>query len=355
MNKLTLAVAGGRKTQSIIERCVTSPKGRRILVLTYTRANQDQLTSRLLVHRPLDATVDIQGWFGFLLGHWIRPYLPRRFPGRRLTGFDFPGNPGRYAVGEHRFLDKNGKAYRLHLAQLAFETNEASSGSAIDRLSGIYDEIHIDEAQDLNGYDLEVMIKLINSSINLYMVGDVRQAILLTNAQEPKHNSYKGINIKKWFDKLSAAGLLEIEHQTITFRSNQLIADFADNLFDANFGFSPTISANTTDSEHRGLFAVASEHARSYLETFNPMCLRYMKTSATSLELPFQNIGISKGLEAEHVLIAPTGNMIQYLSNGKKLEPLASCYLYVAATRARSSVAFVCDRPKSLGLPIWTP
>jgi hypothetical protein len=355
MNKLTLAVAGGRKTQSIIDRCVAAPRGRRILVVTYTMANQDQLRSRLLFHRPLEATVDVQGWFGFLLGHWVRPYLPRKFPGRRLTGFDFPGDPGRYATGENRFLDQSGRAYKLHLAQLALETNDASSGAVVDRLSRLYDEIHIDEVQDLNGYDLEVLAQLMNSTIDLYLVGDVRQAILHTNPQERRHKPYKGLNIKKWFDEQEFAGNLEIEYQATTYRSNQTIADFADGLFDAGLGFAPTISVNVAGTGHDGLFAVATEHAPSYLETFDSMCLRRMKTSARSLELPFRNIGVSKGLESQHVLVAPTDNVVKYLRNGKTLEPSAACYLYVAVTRASASVGFVCDRPESLRLPVWAP
>jgi superfamily I DNA/RNA helicase len=355
MNKLTLAVAGGRKTQSIIDRCLAAPRGRRILVVTYTMANQDQLKSRLSRHRPMEATVDVQGWFGFLLSHWVRPYLPKRFPGRRLTGFDFPGDPGRYATGENRFLDQAGRAYKLHLAQLALETDGASSGSVVDRLTNLYDEIHIDEVQDLNGYDLEVLARLMNSTIDLNLVGDVRQAILHTNPQERRHKPYKGLNIKKWFEEQEFAGNLEIEHQATTYRSIQTIADFADGLFDPSLGFAPTVSVNAIATGHDGLFAVATEHARPYLETFDAMCLRRMKTSAKSLELPFRNIGVSKGLESQHVLVAPTDNVTKYLRNGKALEPSAACYLYVAVTRARASIAFVCDRPELLRLPIWTP
>jgi DNA helicase II / ATP-dependent DNA helicase PcrA len=55
MNRLTLAVAGGRKTQSIIDHCANAPAGRRILVLTYTRINQQELRARLSKVRPLQA------------------------------------------------------------------------------------------------------------------------------------------------------------------------------------------------------------------------------------------------------------------------------------------------------------
>ena len=110
MNRLTLAVAGGRKTQSIVDGYLEAPRSRPILVLTYTQNNQRELVSRLARHRPLQAHVEVQGWFSFLLGHWVRPYLPAKLPGRRLRGLNFEGDPGRFAMGEKKFLDGEGKA-----------------------------------------------------------------------------------------------------------------------------------------------------------------------------------------------------------------------------------------------------
>jgi DNA helicase II / ATP-dependent DNA helicase PcrA len=143
MNRVTLAVAGGRKTQSIVDECVQAGDGRRILIVTYTQLNQQELLARLAVHRPLVAQVEVQGWFSFLMGHWVRPYLPLVFPGRRLKGLNFEGDPGRFAAGERRCLDTEGRAYKRHLAHLAIDTSTASRGGVIDRLSRIYGAIYI--------------------------------------------------------------------------------------------------------------------------------------------------------------------------------------------------------------------
>jgi DNA helicase-2/ATP-dependent DNA helicase PcrA len=355
MNKLTLAVAGGRKTQSIVDRCASAPRGRRILVLTYTQMNQRELLARLARHRPLDAFVEVEGWFSFLLGHWVRPYLPTKFAGRRLRGLNFEGDPGRYAKDAARYLDADGRAYRRHLAHLAVETNEASAAAVVDRLSRIYDEIYVDEVQDLNGYDLEVLSTLMHSSIDLHLVGDVRQALIVTNTQDPKHKQYKGTNIKKWFDIQSAAGLVEINHQSTTWRSNQIIADFADSVFDDSWGFEKTISMNRQTTGHDGVFAIATEHVGAYVRLFRPLCLRHSIASMKNLDLRFLNIGLAKGMGVDRVLIGPTKGMVDFLQRGFKLDETPSCSLYVAVTRARASVAFVSDDPHGLGLPIWTP
>jgi len=355
MNSLTLAVAGGRKTQSIVDRCRTAPKGRQILVLTYTQNNQRELVSRLARYRPLEAGVEVQGWFSFLLGHWVRPYLPARFPGRRLRSLNFDGDPGRYATGESKFLDSDGRVYKRHLAQLALETHRASASAVLNRLSRIYQEIHIDEVQDLNGYDLEILTELMTSPIDLNLVGDVRQALIQTNIRDPKNKQYKGIRIKDWFEKQKRHGKLDIFHETITWRSNQLIADFADTIFDDNWGFSRTISQNTDVTGHDGIFALSPEHVDEYVTRYRPLCVRYSANCCKSLDLPFINIGIAKGLSVPRVLIGPTTGMIDFLQKDKPMDETPSCSLYVAVTRARFSVAFVAENPTRLGLTVWTP
>jgi len=355
MNRLTLAVAGGRKTQGVVDECAAAPAGHRILVLTYTVANQHEIRTRLATRAPIQAQVHVQGWFSFLLGHWIRPYLPRQFPNRRLSGLNFDGDPGIYATGVCRFLDEGGRAYKLHLAQLAIMTSSASGGAVLDRLLRMYDEIYVDEVQDLNGYDLEILLTLLSLPIDLVMVGDVRQALLLTNPRERKNSQYKGIQVKKWFDERAAAGLLDITQAATTWRSNQIIADFADSIFDDSWGFEKTTSINNGVTGHDGVFVVRPEHVDAYMPLFQPLCLRHNANSARSLGLPFMNFGIAKGRTCERVLIAPTGVISDFLRLGKQLEDLAACSLYVAVTRARASVAFVSDVADTIDFPEWTP
>lgn len=350
-----LSVAGGRKTQSIVEECAAALPERRILVLTYTQTNQQALRSRLDGVRPLRARVEVLGWFSFLMAHWVRPYLPLHFPGRRLRGLNFEGDPGIYATGRVRFLDGEQRAYRLHLAQLAVDVSEACGGAVIDRLTRIYDAIHIDEVQDLDGYDLEVLELLLDAPIDLALVGDVRQALLATNPREPKNKQYKGPEIKKWFDKQATAGRLAIAHSSQTWRCNQTIADFADRIFDASWGFPPTESHTTKKTGHDGVFALARTDAAEYVETFEPLCLRHNAGSARGVDLPFENIAVAKGRDVERVLIWATERMEKFLDDGIMLEGTPCCELYVAVTRARASVAFVLKKPEDCSVPVWRP
>lgn len=354
MNRLDLAVAGGRKTQGIVDRCAASD-GEQILVVTYTLANQKELRDRLAAKGPLAAQVEVQGWFSFLLNHWVKPYLPRLFAGRRLRGLNFDGDPGMYAKGEGRFLDGEGRAYALHLAQLAFQTAEVSGGAVCNRLGRIYDQIYVDEVQDLNGWDLEVVLALAKSEVDLSMVGDVRQALLLTNPRDQKNSQYKGVQIKKWFDLLESKGLLEVTHSSTTWRCNQALADFADSIFGEDWGFEKTTSKSGVETGHDGVFVVHPDNLDAYMVTFEPRCLRHSAASAKDLTLPFINFGIAKGMSVDRVLIAPTGPMTEFLRKGKPLEDQSASALYVAVTRARCSVAFVTEHAKKIELDEWTP
>src|SRR5690554_2739764 len=156
-NYLTLAVAGSRKTQGVVEHCASLSVGQRVLVLTYTQANQAELRKRLAEHAGDHLGVEVLGWFTFLLRHFARPFVPFKFPSERVLGFNFDGRPHRMAKGKSRFLDSRGAVYGCELGRLSHELVAASEGKLVRRLECLYDEIIIDEVQDLSAYDWEIV------------------------------------------------------------------------------------------------------------------------------------------------------------------------------------------------------
>ena len=343
MNRTILAGAGGRKTQSIIDDCVSCPEHRRILVLAYTTASQDELTARLQATGVRNNRVEVMGWFSFLLNHFVRPYLPLLYEGRRLAGLNFDGDPGRFAKGESRFLDEEDRAYKLHLAKLAYDVMTVSGGGVIDRMEHIYDEIFIDEVQDLGGWDLDLLESLLRSSFKITMVGDMRQALLSTNVRDPKNKKYRREKIIDWFQAMERKQILQIEQKPTTYRSNQVISAFSDSIFDPSLGYERTVSASTEKHSHTGLFTVRESDAAEYAKSFGALCLRHSKLVAKNLDLPFVTFGVSKGRTVDHVLIYPTTKVLKFLADGSWLEGSAACSLYVGVTRAKHSVAFITD------------
>jgi superfamily I DNA/RNA helicase len=354
-SRLTLAVAGSGKTRSIVDQCLARPAGERVLVLTYTRNNQNELSARFDREAGDDHNIVVSGWFSFLLGCFVRPFLPYVYPGRRLRGFDFKSEHqrGKSVDRYDRYFNAAGQARKAHLPQLAVRINEASGGAPLRNIARLYDHIYIDEVQDLCGYDLEILRLLIDCGIRLTMIGDVRQAVIATNVQEPKHGKYKFMGIWDWFREQEKAGRIEIHQSRETWRCRPEVALFADGLFSSEFGFEATISKNPIVSGHDGVFLVREGDLAAYILEYSPLVLRQSANSARGKDFDFMNFKASKGLAAEHVLIWPTANIRNLISSGRALERQAAAELYVAVTRARQSVALVIDQPGTSAIPFW--
>ncbi|MBF6097828.1 ATP-dependent helicase [Nocardia cyriacigeorgica] len=355
MNELTIAVAGARKTQGIVDSCA-SPNGRRILVLALTQANQHELATRIKSANPLAENVEILGWYSFLLRHFIRPYLPLLFAGRRLNGFNYEGEPGRYASGEDRYFDNEGRAYQRYLASLACKVHEASQGSVVDRLEHIYTDIYIDEAQDIGGWSLEVLDILFASKLDVHLVGDMRQALISTDPRDRKHRQFKAEKVIDWYRIRERKNVLAIKEQNYTYRSNQVIADLSDRVFDPSHGYSATISYCTETNAHSGLFRVHPSDVAEYFSLFQPLCVHWRSDLGRQHDLPYITFGKSKGLTTEHVLILPTAKFKAFLKDGTYLDGRTACSFYVGVTRAIHSAAFILDKNDvAPGLQQWLP
>jgi DNA helicase II / ATP-dependent DNA helicase PcrA len=355
VNHLTLAVAGSRKTQGIIEHCASLSLERRVLVLTYTQANQEELISRLKQYAGDHHHVEVMGWFTFLLRHFAKPFLPFKFAGQRVLGFNFEGRPYFKAAGVSRFLDPNGNIYGCELGRLAHELIAESKGALMRRLECIYDEILIDEVQDLSAHDWEIIDVLLHSSIDIHMVGDIRQSVLSTNPRSSKNAKYSYAGAIKWARERESQGLLEIVESRTTWRCHPMIAKFSDSIFDPSWRFPETHSMNEYVTNHDGVFLIGTNHVSEYVRLFKPQCLRYNISSGKAFDLYYLNFKVSKGMTYERVLIVPTTPIAKFIASGTYLEPNSASSFYVAVTRAKQSVAIVLDKAGSSLLPCWSP
>lgn len=355
-NHLCLAVAGARKTQGIVDACAAAPKDERILVLTYTTANQAELRARLAACAGDHPNVEVVGWFSFLISNFARPFLPFVFPGKHVRGFDYQSPPQMYAgVGAwSRYFNSEDEVRKVHLPQLAMRVEEASKGAGIRRLERVYDRIFIDEVQDLCGYDLDVLELLMLSKIPVEMVGDIRQAILATNQRERKNKKYMYMGIWEWFRAAENAGRVRISQRTQTWRCGPQIATLADSMFDDSWGFEATESLNNTATGHDGVMLLKPEDVEAYVSRYAPLVLRHSMASAKEFDhLKPMNFGDSKGLGRERVLILPTSAIEAFLQKGKTLTEAQAARFYVAVTRAQQSVAIVSSETGQSLLPFW--
>lgn len=337
-NFAIIAAAGSRKTQFIVEQALAEPNNR-ILITTYTNENKRQITSRLAhLNGVAPSNVTVAGWFTFLINECARPYQRAVIDQPNLIGaLNFDGERNRYTPRSNArsfFLDSSYNMYRDTVSRFVCDAERATGGLVTKRLSEMLDHIYVDELQDLVGYDLEFLDLLMDSSVDLTIVGDPRQCTYSTN-DSPKYKKYRGAGLLDWFSERKTKCALETRQEC--FRCNQAICDFADALYP---NLPPTTSRNTDVTGHDGIVFVRSSEVLNYVREHSPVVLRDNKKVDT-LGLPAINFGVSKGSTYGRVLIFPTNPMLKYLAS-KDLKVVGSKdRLYVAVTRARHSVAFV--------------
>lgn len=337
-----MCAAGGGKTTRIVDQAIAESTFRSALI-TYTRNNEKEIERKFYEHGPaIPSRVEVMTWFTFLLRELARPYR-RVLHSQRIEGYRWEEgrsvpfvpetNTAAHYFAEGRFI------YSDKVSKFICKCDQVSNGAVMCRLAKRFDHIFIDEIQDLAGYDLDVLELILNAGIKLSMVGDHRQAILRTN-QAKKNATFAGVNIVKKFQQWDKGGLAALSYEQNTYRCHQHIADLGDSFFPNE---PLTKSLNTTTTGHDGVFIVPNAKVKAYVQEYAPQILRLDKKTACH-DLDAMNFGESKGLSFDRALIFPHGLGKKWLGTGKLTHVEKSVTkLYVGATRARYSVAFVFD------------
>lgn len=353
-DEVVIACAGSGKTTYLLERALADPS-KRVLIITYTNENFGEINRRLWESSGGEQShVETMTVFEFLLRECIKPYQTYKAGIAQIRSVNFVSERSRSAKKadfEKYYLDRSSNVYRDAASDLACVLNSASDGKVVGRLEAIYDMILIDEMQDLAGWDLEFVKLLLDSSIELTLVGDPRQSVYFTN-QSAKNKNKKGAGIVDWIDERVRAGDCKKSEHSHSHRCVQTICDFADALFP---GLPATTSQNSDTTGHDGVFLVAESHLEAYRAAFDPQELRWDKRSKTAGPKA-KNFGLVKGLTFARVLIHPTGPIMKYVEDATPLADGSVSKFYVGVTRARQSVAILTDKSTTTsGIPFWMP
>lgn len=312
-------------------------------LVTFTRNNAAEIERKLYERVPaIPRSIERATWFSFLLREVVRPYRPVLYDQRIdglcwVNGTSAPFSNER-DIGQHYFANAR-LIYSDKIAKFACVCERESGGAVLRRLAQRFDHIYIDEIQDMAGYDLDLLERMLRAGIQLTMIGDHRQATYSTHNSR-RNASYARSDIAKKFREWKKAGLVTISYERQTHRCHQAIATLADTMYPDE---PPTESLNTRETGHDGVFVVKRAGVAQYLQTFHPQVLRLNRT--TRCEVPSaMNFGESKGLTFDRVLIFPHGGATRWLKSGD-LECIMGSLakMYVGVTRARQSVAFVFD------------
>ena len=344
-NKLVIAAAGSGKTTFLVKEALAKRSGR-ILITTYTQANEEEIIRKFIkLNQCVPENVTIQTWFSFLLQHGVRPYQGFKYK-NDIIGLILVNGQSAQGTTEsdtqRHYFSKSKKIFSDKLSKFVVKCNEKSNGLVMDRLSRIYSDIFIDEVQDLAGYDWDLLRLFLDSDINILLVGDPRQATYSTN-NSSKNKKFKKSSFVDFFTDDSIDIEIDDSSLTTNHRSCPAICDLSNKLFP---DFQKTDSGNSAKTDHDGVFLIKSGDVTSYLSLYKPIQLRdSSKATVVDENCKIMTFGKSKGLEFDRVLIYPTNPIIAWLKdNNNELAPTSRSKLYVALTRARSSVGIVYDQ-----------
>lgn len=354
-NRIIIACAGAGKTTRLVAEALNN-RDRRIAIVTYTNNNTREIGKRFAKKNSgVPKHVDVMTWFGFLLRECARPYQRSKYDEKRIESIRFVNRQSTRGIAEaktrHYYFAGGHLIYSDKLAQFVVECEKESSKAVTARLGQIYTDVFIDEFQDLAGWDLEVIRMLLQSGIRVTLVGDPRQHIYSTNPSR-KNKHYLGIAVVKLAEIWKKDGLCSLEHMNATHRCNGPICALSNRLWPGMDAMTP-LRNDATD--HDGVFLVAENLVKEYIDRFKPQVLRHDRR-AERYGCEALNFGLAKGLQFKRVLIVPTLPIKRYLGDGA-LRHVAEARdkLHVAVTRASYSVAFVFDGQSPVVPSRWNP
>ena len=362
---LMIAGAGAGKTTFLVERALSLPGF--TLITTYTIRNSEEIRAKIreLNHGVVPGNIEVLPWDTFLIQHGAKPFRRSlcfsdgkpapRINGMLLVNSKDEGAPRWMNSSQYDYyMTSSGQIYSDKLANYVCQCDDASDGAVIKRLIGCYNKIYIDEVQDLAGYDLEIINRLLHQTQSeIVMTGDSRQFIFRTH-WEKKNQPYNTGKIDAYITDKCKDTDCSIDYKTLnrSLRCRTEICDFSSLLY-SEF---PPVQSKTEykDTMHDGVFLVSEEDVDDYLERFNPVVqLRWNVRVKVNPRAMVLNMGEAKGTTFDRVLIYPTTDMLKWISNhGHELSQEARSKFYVALTRARYSVGIVCKTKKVFKMDI---
>ncbi len=345
-NIIRVEAAGAGKTYNIckeaLEKTDNTESDKRVLLLSYTNRGVGAIKDEVCKQNmgAIDSKIDIMTWYSFILNELVKPYQNVIFQINEVKSIDFSDAHGKVNYKNtgirERYITSNGDIKSKEIAELVLQINKKSQGKVMNRLSRVYSHIFIDEVQDMAGYDLDIIETLMYSDIEVICVGDNKQATFKTNTSI-RNKSKSGTKIWDFFQKLISEDVVEVQKNLISRRFNQEICSFANMVYPNENNIGTSMNEKT---DHDGVILINTNDVQKYYNYYRPIVLKYDKKTSTDDYHSF-NFGECKGMTFERVLIYPNGPFKDFLLKGKELKTPQK--YYVAATRAKYSIAFVVD------------
>lgn len=225
--RVIFAVAGSGKTSYIIDNLSLDKKS---LIITYTTNNFSNIKKKILekFNGEFPSNVSLMTYFNFLYSFCYKPFLADKV---RAKGIIFESN-------KLRSIKKTDLKYYLTSSGYFFSNRLAMSFEYFDiiddikkRIEKYFDELLIDEIQDISGRDFNFLLKIMESQVKILFVGDFFQHTYDTSRDGPVNkNLFEDYN--RYKDKFVSNGFI-VDDNTFdkSWRCNNKTCEFIrDNL-----------------------------------------------------------------------------------------------------------------------------
>ena len=367
-NEVVFAAAGNGKTYSLCKQAkdIVEKQNGCVLLISYTNEGIHSLEKEYRKQNDgiLNEKVIIKSWYSFVLSEFIKPYqcllnLKEKVYSKErefnvsenfISSIAFYGDePPRWFKQKHiqYYINSAGDVYPDRTSEFACLCNLHSDGKAVSRIENIYTNIFIDELQDYAGWDLELIKLLFESKVSVTCVGDYKQATYRTN-NSLKNSKYRDEKIRDFFCSLEKHGDCRVSYDKTTRRFNQEICNYINTIYN---DVESAVEENTErepdgETENIGVYIIDSKNLTEYCNYYNPVILRYNKTSNIEFEheCTVLNYGAAKGATYDRIVIMPVRTVLPFVTKqGQITSNQTRSKFYVACTRAKHSIVFVVD------------
>lgn len=329
--RVIFAVAGSGKTTYIVNSLTID---KRSLIITYTNGNYDNLSRKILekFNGIWPENVTLMKYFPFLYRFCYKPFLADRC---RAKGIIFESNPSRRWTQNQRayYLTQSGYFYSNRLS--AFLETVGAVGDIRGRIETYFDELIIDEVQDLAGRDFTFLEHLMEANVNMLFVGDFFQHTYNTSLDGNVNKNLftdRGKYEKRFIDK----GVIPDTKALLnSWRCCKAVCDY----ISQNLG----IAINSNRTEDAEIRFISDQDERTRILSDSSIIKLHYQNSA-KYGPGHKNWGDTKGEDCyQDVCVMLNKETMKKYRAGRlsELAPSTRNKLYVALTRAHGDTYIV--------------
>lgn len=336
---IILAVAGSGKTTHIVN---SLSKQKRSLIVTYTTNNYKNIENKISqkFNGGWPESIVVMTYFTFLYRFCYKPFLSDVIGAKGIT---YEPNTNQYSKKKELsyYISAKGYIYSNRLALLLEKLKCLEDIKT--RLKKYFDELIIDEVQDIAGRDFDFLEQLMDTKINMLFVGDFYQHTYDTsrdgNVNKSLFDDYSSY-ISRFTKRGFSCDSISLSN---SWRCSKNICEY----ITQNLGID--IFSNRDEANNKEILLVTEpEEISRIMDDRSIVKLHYQNSSKFGKD--HRNWGDTKGEDCYYdVCVMLNKNTAKQFAAGKlgELKPITKNKLYVAITRAYGNVYFIYDEANS--------